>query len=808
MNSHIVTIFKNIQETQTPFYREVSEILDRIKNGEGTTKDLILKIRTEKDKEKRNKLKSNLPSICFSGKFTRRSDVAIENHSGLICLDFDGYKKQKNLLADKVKFSKNAFVYSCFISPSGNGLKALIKIPKIIDNHVGYFVALEKHFNSEYFDKTSKNISRVCYESYDPLIFINPDSETWETFEDLEYKEVNTQKDAKTIPITDSTKIIDILTKWWTKKYPMSEGQRNHNAFILAMALNDFGVIQSTASLILNQYKSKGFSSREITSTIKSAYANTQNFNTKYYEDEEKISEIQQRLRRGESKKSIRLNLQELGLTKELIDPVLEKAEEDNSVKFWTKSEKGIVKIVPLIFKKFLEHNGFHKFCPEGQKNYMFVKSTSNLIDHTSEKEIKDFILDYLFVLDDMSIYNHFADSTRYFKEDYLTLLGTIDVFFIEDTIDTSYLYFENCALKITKNEIIPVDYLTLNGKVWRSQVIKHNFIKSDQSKGDYRQFIANICDKNQDRIRTMESTIGFMMHGHKNVAYCPAVILFDEAISDTANGGTGKGIFIQALGLVKKLVVIDGKAFNFDNSFPLQLVTPDTKNIAFDDVKKYFAFERMFSLITEGVTLEKKNKDAIKIPFKNSPKIIISTNYAIKGSGSSFARRKWEVELSQHYNLTHTPSDDFVNFLFGDKWDTQQWSYFYNYMISCIQLYLRKGLIKGEFVNHKIRTLETETSYDFIEWCGLDDVAEHNPHLIVNTKIYMKTLYDDFVLEFPDNAPKARGHVPMRKFYKWLKFYCIFKEGLEPEVKRGTEGRWMRIKPRQEGQIQTDLIF
>jgi len=42
-----------------------------------------------------------------------------------------------------------------------------------------------------------------------------------------------------------------------------------------------------------------------------------------------------------------------------------------------------------------------------------------------------------------------------------------------------------------------------------------------------------------------------------------------------------------------------------------------------------------LFSVVTEGLTLEKKNKDAIKIPFSKSPKIAITTNYAIKGSGT-----------------------------------------------------------------------------------------------------------------------------------------------------------------------------
>ena len=92
-----ITIFKNIRETATPFYREVSVVLDRIQ--EGSSKELVKKIRLEKDKAIRNELKKDLPAICFSGKFNRRNDDSIVEHSGIICLDFDGYKKQKDLLA-------------------------------------------------------------------------------------------------------------------------------------------------------------------------------------------------------------------------------------------------------------------------------------------------------------------------------------------------------------------------------------------------------------------------------------------------------------------------------------------------------------------------------------------------------------------------------------------------------------------------------------------------------------------------------------------------------------------------------------
>ena len=802
--SQYVTIFKNINETKTPFFRDVKIILERIQKG--SSKDLVLSIRKEDDKGNRNELKKQLPSICFSGKFNKRSDVSLVEHSGIICLDFDGYKLQKDLLDEKRKFAKNKYVYSVFISPSGKGLKVLVKIPVKPENHIGYFMALEKHFKSRYFDKTSKNISRVCYESYDPLIEINDKALVWETAEDLEYKELTTNNGVKTIPISDENKIVEILVKWWQKKYPMNEGERNQNAFILAAAFNDFGISSTTATLVITQYQSSSFSASEINNTIKSAYSNTKNFNTKFYEDEEKINQIQQRLRRGESKKTIRQDLNESSLTLDVIDSVLAKAEEDNSVKFWTMSSKGIVKAIPLIFKKFLESNGYFKFCPEGQKHSVFVKVTDNLIDHCSEKDIKDFILGHLHGMEDMAIYNFFADQTRLFKEDFLSLLGTIEIFFIEDTKETSYLYYENCAVKITKDKVEAIDYLELQGFVWKEHIINRVYRACELQDNNFKTFISNISNKEQERILTLESTLGYMMHAHKDISFCPAVILNDENISDTANGGTGKGIWLQAIGHMKKLVMIDGKAFSFDKSFPYQLVSADTQVLVFDDVKKYFDFERLFSVITEGITVEKKNKDSIKIPFSKSPKVALTTNYTIKGSGASFTRRRWELELASYYTPSFTPMHEFGKFLFGDEWDDDDWCQFDNYMINNLQLFLNSGLLESDSVNGEMKSLIMETNVDFCEWCGLTGTSPANSLLIVNKKLHLNPLYYDFVTSY-DDYEKGKFAVSKFKFKKWMIAYCVYSQGLEPETDRDQVGNWIRIKPRVEGQIQKKLL-
>ncbi len=787
-----ITIFKDIKDTAQPFYRDVDIIIERIR--EGASQEIVRAIRSEKDKEKRNQLKQSLPAICFSGKFTKRNDSSLVNHSGLICLDFDNFPSEKEMLEEKENLTKDRYTYSVFVSPSGLGLKVLVKIPDEVDTHKQFFTSLQHHYNNEFFDITCKNVSRVCYESYDPLIYINEQSSIFNQILEQEYQEVVKHKDVQTIPITDENKIVEILTKWWERKYGLNSGERNNNVYILAAAFNDFGVTKTLAEYVMGNFVSKDFPQSEIKRTIQSAYKQVQNFGTKYYEDEEKVNNVKQKLRKGATASEIKTQIaEELDVEDSVLDNVVRRLEEEqDKQKFWTKSDKGVVKIIHISFKQFLEENGFYKFNPEGSKNYVFVKVTNNLIDHTSEKEIKDFILNYLLDVDDKSIYNYFAECTRYFREEFLTLLSSINVYFIADTKDNAYLYYTNCAVKITKNEIIPIDYLDLGGYVWKDHVIDRVFDVCEVTNCNYKTFIHNISGSNDTRIKSMESTMGYLLHGWKNLSYCPATILNDEVISDNPEGGTGKGLFMNGLSHMKKLVVIDGKSFNFEKSFAYQLVSADTQILCFDDVKKHFDFERLFSVVTEGLTLEKKNKDAIKIPFSKSPKVAITTNYAIKGKGSSFERRKWELELSQYYTKEFTPLVEFGKLMFGE-WNDNDWCQFDNYMIICLQLYLDKGLLKSDFVNLKTRKFSAETSHEFIEWCGIID-GMHNPKLTKDSRIYSNDLYMDFVNEYPDYGPKAKMTVSRIRFGKWLASYSVYKYDCNPLEGKDMMGKWIKF--------------
>lgn len=769
----MVTIFKNLAQTNTPFFRDIDTILERIKNG--SSKDIVLKVR--KNKETANDVKKQLPAICFSGTFNKRADNSIIEHSGYICLDFDKYENNETLSNDRDKLINDEYTFSLFISPSGNGMKIIVKIPKDIENHKLYFDALEQYYNNKHFDTTSKNISRICFESYDPDIFINKNSKEWTDKVDNQHYDYRDKPPV--IKLENESEIIKRLWKWFCKDHSMNSGARNNNLFILVSSFSDYGISEIESERFCKQFIEKDFTQNEIDKVIRSAYSKGKaNFGMKYFEDTETFNSVSKQIKSGISTKEIKEKLPNID------DRVLTEIKENvTSNDFWSFTDKGKVIIDNYNYKLWLESFGFYKYYPDGSDNFIFVKVTNNLIDNTSEVKIKDFVLSELLKLGEHKVYELMAGTPKYFKDDYLNILSETNIYFKEDIIDKAYIYFRNGAVEVSENGINIIDYLNLDGFVWKKHIIDFDFQISENIECDFSKFIELVSDKDEQRINSLTSTIGYLMHSFKTSANNKAVILNDETISENPNGGSGKGIFWNALGKVKRLSDINGKSFSFEKSFPYQTVSADTQILVFDDVQKNFKFENLFSVITEGITLEKKNKDAIKIPVSKSPKIIITTNYTLGGIGGSFERRKWELEFSSYFSSKHTPLNEFGKMLF-DEWDKSEWIKFYNYMLTCLRMYLVNGLVSHEFKNLDIRKFIKETSHDFYEWTSESDV------IVFNNRIGTSYLFNEFINEYKDYAKWLSN----KKFNQWIENYCKFY-GYELEKGRSQDGRWIIIK-------------
>jgi hypothetical protein len=447
-------------------------------------------------------------------------------------------------------------------------------------------------------------------------------------------------------------------------------------------------------------------------------------------------------------------------------------------VKFWY-IENDKTKISKQNFKRFLEENGFCKLQLE--YGYILLKVSKNIVREVEIFNIKDFVIDYLKRLDE----EHFQETPRikvidsvikgapqHFVQTFLEFLETRELEFLRDTKEKGFLFFSNCFVEITANKVSVKRYEELDGFIWDRQVINKRLIL-DKRESEFEKFIRNICKNNEERILSLRSAIGYLLHNYKDSTNAKAIIFLDEKLSDGAYGRSGKGLVAQAIGKLRKTIRLDGRNFNFSKSFSFQSVTLDTAIIEFNDVTKKFNFDRLFSIITDDITVEKKNQNEIIIPFHQSPKIIISTNYTIEGSDDSTLDRQFVVEFSDHYNKTHRPIDEFGHRFF-DEWSNEEWNSFLNYMIGFLQLYLSKGLIQCKHINLEKKKMIDSTCEEFVEF--FSEIETGKEYL-------KKELFENFKKEYEEYT-----EIQPVRFSRWLKETAKIKGIKINERKSGTE--------------------
>ena len=258
-----ISYFKNCRAVK-PSTVNIHAALHWIKSG--ASKDLIEGIRAAKDEKERNTLKQNLAAVTFGGLFKDRT--ALLAASGYACLDFD---KVSDLERLKASLIASGFIYACWLSPSGNGIKALVQIPVVKGKkeYNSYYKAILNHFRELKPDIATKDVNRLCFESYDPDLFINEDAEVFS--QKITVKPVSQPK-LNGDPNLPEGKVVDKIISWWVKKFPFAKGSRNNNLYVLACALSNFGVCKSTTEELFYSFEDEDFPYSEIKQIIDSAY--------------------------------------------------------------------------------------------------------------------------------------------------------------------------------------------------------------------------------------------------------------------------------------------------------------------------------------------------------------------------------------------------------------------------------------------------------------------------------------------------------------------------------------------------------
>lgn len=413
---------------------------------------------------------------------------------------------------------------------------------------------------------------------------------------------------------------------------------------------------------------------------------------------------------------------------------------------FWdvTETRRGPqVSLLKYKLEKWLYDEGFHLLFYGNTSTYQVINLTDGIVREATIERIKKHIKNYILnlpakfdgITPSLLLESIYQGANQYFNQGFFEFLDGLNVNFLKHTEQEAYYPFKNGVVVVSKDGARLIQYKAVDGAMWDTQVIDFNVKVDDMfdyERCEFYRFIRNISGNDDKKARYCMSLIGYMLHRYKDAARPFALILAEDTDDEKKGGGTGKGILAKALGYLTKIDRIDGKNFKLDKSFAFQRVGLDTGIIAIEDVRKNVDFEGFYGMITEGITVEKKHKDEMYIPYVDSPKVMFTTNFTF-GAVSNHAKRRQKVfEFHPHYDNKFTPLDDFGHKLFDD-WDDDEWDRFYNLMFTCVSYYLEFGIEDYENSERtKAKHIKINFGEDFLDyWQNMMSNGHANWHVL-----------------------------------------------------------------------------
>lgn len=424
---------------------------------------------------------------------------------------------------------------------------------------------------------------------------------------------------------------------------------------------------------------------------------------------------------------------------------------------FWDYGDKS-VKLNPKKLLHFLKHKNFRLYkqpfanADTGkEEDGYFIQIQNNLISKTFPSDVKRCVTQWL---DDnyhhINIYNMILRSP-FFNQNSLKSLPYFEYQKNNCGIDFQYYFFNNKAVKVTKDKIDTVDYSkNLEVNIWEEEKINHflqlsnpffetyidemerkriklldnssNYLKVLintsrifwEKDADLTGIDTNIFKINSDKLDDNENylqelhllnkmySVGYLLHQYKSASKAYMVLGVDYAGGSSVKGsygGTGKSFLQKSLFTMLESIAIGGKTLKDDN-FPMDGVTPKKKFVLFDDLLPYQPMEYFYNMITDNFIANQKGGVKYNIPFDDSAKVGATTNFAPEML-SSTKRRLLVYYNSDYYHektednkypFSRKISDDFNDKnILTKEYSSKEWNLDYNFMLQCVQFYLQQ---------------------------------------------------------------------------------------------------------------------
>ena len=481
-------------------------------------------------------------------------------------------------------------------------------------------------------------------------------------------------------------------------------------------------------------------------------------------------------------------------------------------------------------FVELLKSFGFYRF-DTGAKQSKFVKITDNQIEDVSEEQIIDYVEKYIKNLpertttidgiEEITITKSLIIKKMYDSIDILfkkRILGRLNpdhsIKIMEDTKHEKFLFFQNCYVKVTADEITPGDYSDIKKCIWKDNILERDYMPGDDEIGVFQKFCQRLAgeilpeepmykifnpEAYTERLQSLQTYIGYLLHSYYK-GKLRAICFTDSSSEETeSNGRTGKTMLCRFI--VKMLqykqddkedkaaavyAEISGKSFDVRDVHKYSKVKLDTKIIHINDLPRFFGIEPLFNDISDGC----EAKELYANKFSVMAKFVLSTNYMIKIAGESSKDRIRFFEVANHYNASFSPDQEFKQW-FGDDWcgeNAIEWLRFNDYCIFCLQQYFKLGMLEAKSINLNEKELREFTSKEFYNWMqefmdekdtegntkAIDERLIINKSDVLDLQKYdKKDLFKSYKDEFYESMnKKQQADFTQKKLIGWMKFY------------------------------------
>lgn len=798
--------------------------------------------RIKKEKEASKFKTANFVAVCWSvAKYKDNYRLApnCEKHSGLICIDIDKLSINKlSTLWNQILLDKHTHL--CFISPSGCGIKVIIKIEADAEKHLLYFKSIEQYYQNKFgikIDPSGKDVSRLCFicndddacfkaesEMFPEPLMVEPNPEPVQLLKKKQEKALQNDTVISANDVFEFTQTIRLYV----------DGNRNNFVHLYACNCNRKGLSQADCESFALEF-ANDLDTKEVKATVNSAYQNNKLENGKFAKKIRPVSNdnsVASRPPRSENQKPGNSAESKILIDKTILPPAHEQAAGRNrpdtrtaqsltqAVQFWQTSmnEKTGKESVSLNYSRFylfLEQTGYANLKIDNQ-NVELIHMKDNIVSpvmiNNSRNDVKMQMNEYCKdqELDNVLEMLH-RGQDKYFARKQFINIGYKKIDFLKDDKDVSYHFHSNCVVEVRAEGITVRDYSLGEKSLWASQINPRPFVRvpietmlniddrisADNTNCEFAKYqILASChpdtnvsaDVANKRYMAHATSFGYLVNNYKpSIGKAIVGVDHHKAIDRSEqNGRTGKGILSKAIGYITKRFPVDGRKFDPKDQSVFEGLTMDSKVITVDDCHEKFDFGHFFVPITEDFTVRKMYLGYITVPYEMSPKWYFNTNFTFKGDGDSFAGRQHIVEFDNFFNKKYTPIHYFKHSLFRD-WDDKEWNLFFNYAYECDALYKLMDLVEYAEGNYMERKLINECPQEFIDFVdATDETTEAWLNVVRNQWFDKKKFLEGWNTE---SRALNMNQASSKLIYSMLKKYCQSKGvGFYTKKSNGTE--------------------